>query len=146
MKAIKLMTAAVMLALAGSVFSGCSRKYETIVDGAYMQSVDYRVNSSQWQEDDGYYAVQLNCPQITADIVNRGAVQVTRRLDGDKGAIFWTPLPIVRAEYDAAEDVLFSTYIDYEWTVGKIYIYVTATDFYTGERPGDMYFRVNILY
>ena len=147
MKASKLLAAALALALAGIAGSGCSQKYETVVEGANMQSVDYIVKSNQWIESDGYYTVQLDCPQITASIVNRGAVQVTRRLDGDTpGSVYWTPLPIVRAEYDEAEDILYSTYIDYEWTVGKVFVYVTATDFYTGERPADMYFRVNIFF
>ena len=38
----------------------------------------------------------------------------------------------------------FTTFIDYEWTAGAVYIYVTTSDLYTGDRPCDMSFRVII--
>lgn len=142
-----------LLALAALVLlgtSGCTKKYYTeeitYVEGVNLQSADFSVKSSQWKEDQqaGYFSVQLNVPQITKNIVDYGTIQVMRKYEED----IWTPLPIVRAEVTDAEgggDYFYSTYIDYEWTVGKVFIYVTATDFYTGERPSDMYFRVNIL-
>ena len=43
------------------------------------------------------------------------------------------------------EDIYYTTYVDYEWSQGKVYIFVTASDLYAGENPGDISFRVGIF-
>ena len=138
------------LALGALGLTACTKKYYTeeitYVQGSKLESADFSVRANQWNVDQnyGYFYVQLNVSQITQDVVGSGAVQVVRKFDDG----VWTPLPIVRAEITDAEgggDYLFSTYIDYEWSLGKVTIYVTATDFYTGDAPGDIYFRVNIF-
>jgi len=103
-----------------------------------MKHIDYTVHSTDWdvQElDNGarLLSVMLDAPQITKDVVNYGSVTVSRRLFDNNGNTFWTPLPVVRAEsqdYGTSEQILYSTYLDYEWTQGQVYVYFTATDFY----------------
>ena len=153
MKTHTIMKKIYFLALAALVLPstyGCTKKYYTeeitYVEGVNLQSADFSIKNEEWQLDQnsGFYSVQLNVPQITKEVVDNGTIQVLRKFEGD----VWTPLPIVRAEVTDAEgggDYYFSTYIDYEWSVGKVFIFVTATDFYTGDTPGDMYFRVNII-
>lgn len=121
-----------------------------------MKHIDYTVLNTDWdvQElDNGarILSVTLNVPQITKDVVNYGSVSVSRRLFDDNGNIFWTPLPAVRAEYEnygTAEELLYSTYLDYEWTTGQVYVYFTATDFYVDPDKAtwpDMDLRVTIF-
>ena len=143
-------------ALALLSFSSCGREYYIEDDGVQMKHIDYTVLSNDWvMEDLGNGArllsVMLNVPQITKDVVNYGSVTVSRRLFDSKGNTYWTPLPAVRAEsenYGTPEEVLYSTYLDYEWTTGQVYVYFTATDFYvdpdTATWP-DMDLRVTIF-
>ena len=59
----------------------------------------------------------------------------------------WTPLPCIRTDVTTGSDggdYYYTTFIDYEWTVGTVNIFVTTSDLYTGDRPGDMSFRVFI--
>ena len=136
--------------------SSCGKEYYIEDDGVQMKHIDYTVLNTDWdvQElDNGarLLSVTLNVPQITKDVVNYGSVSVSRRLFDDNGNIFWTPLPAVRAEYEnygTAEELLYSTYLDYEWTTGQVYIYFTATDFYVDPDKAtwpDMDLRVTIF-
>jgi hypothetical protein len=125
-------------ALALLSLSSCGKDYYIEGDGVQMKHIDYTVHSTDWdvQElDNGarLLSVMLNAPQITKDVVNYGSVTVSRRLFDNNGNTFWTPLPVVRAEsqdYGTSEQILYSTYLDYEWTQGQVYVYFTATDFY----------------
>ena len=133
-----------LLILAAALFTvSCNKYEETVVQGVQMVSRDFTVKSANWFLQDGYYSVALEVPEITKDVVDYGTVQVSRRLTDDKGQIFWTPLPSVRA--CEADGVLYSEYLDFEWTKGMVYVYFTATDFYTDEKPDDMYFRVMVI-
>ena len=57
---------------------------------------------------------------------------------------------MVRAEsenYGTEQELLYSTYLDYEWTVGNVYVYFTTTDFYVDPDKAawpDMDLRVTI--
>jgi hypothetical protein len=136
--------------------SSCGKEYYIEDDGVQMKHIDYTVLNTDWdvQElDNGarLLSVTLNVPQITKDVVNYGSVSVSRRLFDDNGNIFWTPLPAVRAEYEnygTSEELLYSTYLDYEWTTGLVYVYFTATDFYVDPDKAnwpDMDLRVTIF-
>lgn len=143
-------------ALALLSFSSCGKEYYIQDDGVQMSHIDYTVRNTDWdvQElDNGarLLSVMLNVPQITKDVVNYGSVTVSRRLFDNDGNTFWTPLPVVRAEsvnYGTTEEVLYSTYLDYEWTTGQVYVYFTATDFYVDPDKAtwpDMDLRVTIF-
>jgi len=50
----------------------------------------------------------------------------------------------VRLAGSAGHHFYYTTFIDYEWTVHTVNIFVTTSDLYTEEVPGDMSFRVII--
>ncbi len=140
-----------LLFAAAFLSTGCVRSYfpgPSSESGSGMTVIDYDVTSGNWRELNGMFEAVLSVPQITSHIVSDGNVQVSRRYPGENnGADILTPLPAIRTEVVEAEgggDYYFTTFIDYEWSKGTISIYVTTSDLYTGDRPGDMYFRVFI--
>ena len=143
------------LLAAALLTQACTKEYitneyiteETVIKGADMSLVDFNVRSNNWQLRDGYFEVVLNVPEITKEVVAKGNVQVSRRFD-ENGKTIWTPLPTMRVDVDTADDgsdFYYTTYIDFEWSEGSLSIFVTTTDLYTGNNPGDMAFRVAIL-
>ena len=140
----------ILLTLAGSaLFTGCTKEYYVVNEGVEMYQRDFKVKPSDWKVeeapvdlDNAYLlSVKLNVPEITQQVVDNGNVTVSRRLTDDSGNTYWTSLPVVRAEYAAGDDLLYSTYLDYEWGLGTVFVYFTATDFVVGEEP-EMTLRV----
>ena len=131
---------------AGILFAGCSD--DIYVRGTEMTMYDYDVRSSQWQLWGDAYCASLDVAAITRDVVMNGNVQVSRCYPGDRyGDDVWTPLPAMRVEAvegNDGGDYFFTTYTDYEWTTGTVNIFVTTSDLYTEDVPGDMSFRVYI--
>ena len=88
-------------------------------------------------------------PAITRQIVRNGNVQVSRCYMGyTEDEDVWTPLPAMRVEVTEGidgGDYYFTTYTDYEWSAGTVNIFVTTSDLYTEDSPGDMTFRVFIV-
>lgn len=143
MKVLKTLFIALAAAL---LLTGCSKEY--YVPSTPMIKYDYDVRSSQWQLYGDCYCATLDVPGITRSVVNNGNVQVSRCYPGDNNGVdVWTPLPMMRVEVAEAAgggDYFYTTYIDYEWTVGTVNIFVTMSDLYTGDVPADMSFRVFI--
>ena len=139
------------LMAASLLAAGCTKEYvnkyyeETIINGATMTMLDFNVKSSNWLVRDGYFEAILEVPEITADVVNSGHVEVSR-LYNDNGSLTWTPLPSMRVSVDIVDgqDFYYTTYTDFEWNAGYVHIFVTTTDLYTGDNPGDISFRVII--
>ncbi len=134
----------ILLTLAGAaLLTGCTK------EGVEMYQRDFNVKSSDWIEEEAdvdlenahLLSIKLSVPEITQKVVDYGNVTVSCKLKDDKGNTYWTPLPAVRADYDSEDVVFFSTYLDYEWGLGTVFIYFTATDFMIGEKP-EMTFRV----
>ena len=77
-----------------------------------------------------------------------GNVQVSRCYPGGVSTEdVWTPLPSMRTDVTVGADggdFFYTTFIDYEWTVQTVNIFVTTSDLYTEDVPGDMSFRVII--
>ena len=72
------------LMAASLLAAGCTKEYitneyydETIVKGTEMTMLDFNVRSSNWLERDGYFEAILEVPEITADVVNDGHVEVS---------------------------------------------------------------------
>ena len=143
MRALKLIPL-LAIALLGSA---CTKEYyeETIIQGTEMTMLDFNVRSANWQIRDGYFEAVLEVPEITADVVNKGHVQVSR-LYNDNGVKTCTPLPAMRVSVEEldGEDFYYTTYTDFEWSVGFVHIFVTTTDLFTGDNLGDISFRVII--
>ena len=130
---------------AGLFLTSCSN--DVLVTNQVL-TYDYDVRSNQWQLFGDCYRAVLDVPDITRRVVANGNVQVSRCYPGENnGYDIWTPLPCIRTEVTEGADggdYYYTTFIDYEWTVGTVSIYVTASDLYTGDRPNDMSFRVFI--
>ncbi len=122
-------------------------------DGVQMSHIDYTIRSNDWTvvELEGgasYVGVRLNVPQITKNVFNYGTVTVSRLLKDEDGTSVWTPLPVVSAEYvdyGTDDQQLYSTILDFEWGLGFVTVYYTATDFMLDEGgEPDMDLRVTI--
>lgn len=133
-----------LLFAAGLMLTGCVQR--VVVPGSNVVKLDYDVYSSQWQEFGDCYRAVLDVPDITQSVLERGNVTVSRCYPREnQGKDVWTPLPCIRTEVTEAEgggDYFFTTFVDYEWTLGTVSIFVTTTDLFTGEVPPDMFFRV----
>ena len=141
MKAIKTLS---FLLLAGLLLASCSR--DVYMQGMDMTMYDYDVRSSQWQLWGDSWCASLEVPAITQSVLRNGNVQVSRRYPGNMHEDdVWTPLPSMRVEVTEGSDggdFYYTTFTDYEWTVRTVNIFVTTSDLYTEEVPGDMSFRV----
>ena len=124
-------------ALALLSLSSCGKEYYIQDDGVQMKQIDFTIRSTDWdvQELDGGACLiyrQLDVPQITSNVVNYGDVTVSRKLKDANGNVVWTPLPCVRAQYmdyGTVDEYLYSTYLDFEWGLGYVMVFYTATDF-----------------
>lgn len=144
MKTIKCL--AILLALSGAaLLTGCTKEYYVVNEGVEMYQRDFNVKGSDWVKEDApvdledayMLTVKLDVPEITRKVVEHGNVTVSRRLKNEEtGEIYWIPLPAVRAEYAPSDDLFYSTYLDYEWGLGTVIVYFTATDFVIGDQPG----------
>lgn len=136
MKKLFLLLSAVTLLSA----AGCTQRYYDYQQGVTLSQRDFTIGSGDWyketQEDGAaFLSAKLNVPEITKDIVNYGTVMVSRKIY-DGGNIYWAPLPVSRAEridYGTDQQQLYSTYLDFEWGLGTVYVYYTATDFLLDE-------------
>lgn len=147
---MKAMRTLILVLAAGLLLTGCTKQY--ITQGTEMFYLDYDVRSGDWYfceygnySDEGYYTISLGVPDITRDIVKYGNVQVSRYYPQDE---VWTPLPAMRVDTILDSDgseIFFTTYTDFEWSKGTVNIFVTASDLYAGDVPGDMTFRVYII-
>ena len=115
-----------------------------------MSLIDFTVKNANWSyreveygnPDEGFFEAVLEVPEITKEVVNKGAVMVYRRYDEASGTVF-CPLPAQRTE-KTEDGLYYTTFVDFEWSLGRVNIFVTATDLYAGATPGDMNFRVAI--
>lgn len=151
MKATKFLLS---LLVVGLLAGGCTNKYVTeqytIVEGLDMTLIDFTVKNNNWgyreveygNPDEGYFEAILEVPEITKDVIEKGVVMVYRRFV-DGGSTIWTPLPAHRTE-KTEDGLYYTTIVDFEYSLGRVNIFVTATDLYAGAMPGDMTFRVAI--
>ena len=134
--------------------SACTKEYvtkeyiteETNYYGTEMTYVDIDVDSKEWRDMGGYFKAEKKVDKITKDVFEAGQVQVSAYTFDSDGVMTWTPLPMIRVNVDEVDgqDFYYTTYTDYEWNVGYVYIYVTTTDLFTGDNPGTCSFRVYI--
>ena len=147
-----------VLLTAGILATGCTKEYVTREYNTYVQQgldmtlIDFNVKQENWavrdvengNANEGYFEAVLSVPEITQKVVDQGIVMVYRRYEDN----VWTPLPAMRTE-KTADGLYYTTYVDFEWGLnaekkGYVSIYVTASDLYAGQNPGDMSFRVAI--
>ena len=122
-------------------------------------NIPIQINQNEWSysgfDNNNYFFATISMPEITSEIYQHANVMVYREYDqGTKNAV-QTPLPYTRhKEYLADEATntwgFYTETVDYEFTVGKMTIFYTASDFdYEMDQafvPEQMNFRVFIMY
>jgi len=150
MKATKILLSLLAVCL---LAGGCTNKYVTeeyYFQGLDMTLVDFTVRSGNWiyrdveygNSDEGFYEAILEVPQITRDVIDKGVVLVYRRYNVN-GSTIWTPLPAERTE-KTSDGLYYTTFVDFEYSLGQVNVFVTASDLFAGDAPGEMSFRVAI--
>ena len=132
----------VLLALVAAVmvFSSCSKDE----DNTQVNIYSYSVSDNEWElVDNKLYQVWIDVPQLTKNVIENGSMQVSQRID-ENGKVLYTPLPAIFTDDKEGGDT-YSSFTDYEYTVGGLYIFVIASDLSTTIRPGDRTFRVTIV-
>ena len=122
-------------------------------------NIPIQINTSEWSYSDfdnnNYFFAKIDMPEITKEIYQHANVMVYREYDQGTANAVQTPLPYTRhKEYLADEATntwsFYTETVDYEFTVGKMTIFYTASDFdYEVDlsfKPEQMNFRVFIMY
>ena len=106
-------------------------------------------------DNNNYFYATIDMPEITREIYQHGNMMVYREYDQGTNNAVQTPLPYERKyEYLADEENdlwdFYSERVDYEYTVGKMTIFYTLSDFdYEVDQtfmPDQMNFRVFIMF
>ncbi|MDI9544419.1 MAG: hypothetical protein ACOX59_07425 [Bacteroidales bacterium] len=108
--------------------------------------VELKAKPSDWQEyvdNDGknrYYSCSYNVPEIDHNVYNYGAVLCYVDLDGAQQI-----LPYVR-HYEDLEGAQWTRTVDFEYSQGKVNLFVTNSDFVVDRPSETMYFRLVLIY
>jgi len=120
-----------------AVFLTSCEKTTIIDNGLLWRIVELRVPASDWRVGDGFYFVNFTLPELSRDIYQNGLVQCY--IDyGNAQAI----LPLVRHHGDG--EFLWTQTIDYEYSINRITIFVTNSDFFL-DPPGRMDFVLHLI-
>lgn len=125
-----------------------------------LQTVLISVPQSHWQysglADNNFFYAEVEMPEINGTVFDKGVVKMYRAINFYESNASQIELPYVRhKEYLANEEDgtwgFYTETIDYEYQVGKIYVYYTASDFdYEIDGgyfcPEEMQFRCVIMY
>lgn len=126
-----------------------------------MNTVLINVAANQWQysnaDNNNYFFATVDMPEITKDVFNKGVVKMYRTYSFNSTGASQIELPYVRHnEYpfvsaDGQQEWGFYTEtIDYQFSVGTLTIYYTASDFDyeidTTWAPDAMQFRCVVMY
>jgi hypothetical protein len=122
-------------------------------------NIPVQINQNEWSytnfDNNNFFYATINMPEITKDIYQHGNMMVYREFDPGTDQATQTPLPYSRhREYlaDQATNTwgFYTETVDYEFTVGKMTIFYTASDFdYEIDQsfvPEQMNFRVFIVF
>ena len=123
--------------------------------------IDLSVSGNQWQypglDNNNYFMASFDIPELTQDIYDNGLVQVYREYDTGTANAVQLLLPNTRhKEFSYVDDNgdtqwgFFSETTDYEYGVGKLNVFFTASDFDyeidTTFNPEDMRFRLVLMW
>ncbi len=148
-----------ILALTLGLASGCTgQPGRDGVDGVgVMTTVVVNVSRDAWvysgMKDNNYFYATVDMPEITSAVFKKGLVKVYRAYDMNNENSTQAELPYVRLnEYfdDSGAKGFYTETVDYEFGVGHMSIYYTASDFdYEQDEqfvPEAMQFRCVIMY
>ncbi|NDV46006.1 hypothetical protein D0T49_02995 [Paludibacter sp. 221] len=147
-----------LLAVIALTFSSCilegpqGPKGDPGRDGASVVSIDdYMVTNYnsryvwRFNDDVGVYYCELPAPRLTGDVYNNGVVHIYIEMEDNVGNLYQQPLPKILYNLDNNGNQ-YSENIDFEYTVGKIIMYYTVSDYYYEDwQPGTMNFRVVLM-
>lgn len=130
---------------------------EVPVENRVILDLDIQPNEWDYSEknNNNYFSATFTVPQITKDIYNNGTIIVYREYDHGTSNAVQTILPYIRhKEYlkDEATSTwgFFTETVDYEYNIGSLTIYYTASDFDyeldTTFVPEAMHFRLVITW
>ncbi len=108
--------------------------------------INLEAKPADWQEyvdNDGknrYYSCSFNVPEIDYDVYDYGAVLCYVDLNGAQQI-----MPYVR-HYEDLNGAKWTRTIDYEYSQGKVNIFVTNDDFVEDPPSETMYFRLVLIY
>ncbi len=146
-----------LLIAAVAIMSSCTKQNYYGGDSITMSHYDYSITRGDWQVASGnnggeFLLAKLSVPEITRNVVAYGTVTVSWEQRDEYGYAYWTPLPVSRAEaldLGTDKEFFYSTYLDYEWSAGSVYVYFTATDLFVENDKSlwpNFNLRVTILY
>lgn len=114
--------------------------------------IDLQVNEADWtysnQADNNYYFASFDIPEITKDVYDNGIVNLYVEYKNDDGSYTMALMPAVRhiEEFDSeGKQILYTATIDAEYSVGKVVVVYTASDFFK-KTPGAYHFVLKMLW
>lgn len=128
------------------------------IDGPGITSIIIKVPLAYWEysrlDNNNFYFATVDVPELTGGVCNSGLVKMYRVYGDTKNPEAQVELPYMRMkeEYvDEADDwAFYSEMVDYEFSVGKMTIFYTLSDFLyeldPGVIPEEMNFRCVIMY
>lgn len=132
------------LAIAVAVFSlavtSCQTKLQPVYYTEYnndIETVLINVAKTDWSytntSSNNYFYASVNMPEITESVFDTGLVKMYRVYNFDKTTASQIELPFVRhseyCDYVTGNWLFYTETVDYEFYIGKMLIYYTASDF-----------------
>lgn len=125
--------AIILLALSAFVLSSCQQK---IITEHPVSSVLITVKQGDWnysyQDNNNYFYASVDMPEITGHVFDKGIVKMYRVYDFKGSNPSQVEMPYVRLKETSIGGGNWAFYtetVDYEYTIGSLNIYYTASDF-----------------
>ncbi|MCQ2329538.1 MAG: hypothetical protein MJZ93_03155 [Paludibacteraceae bacterium] len=134
------------LVFVAAMLSSCTKTY--VDDNAITRwkIVDVDVPARSWQEfkdEEGlnlFYVATVDVPELT-DVICKDGMVSCYLVDGDVQIV----LPYIR-HYQDAEGFFWTTTNDYEFSVGKLDLYITNSDFADDPPVGNRRYRLVLVW
>lgn len=134
--------------------ASCSKDPDVII-----RVVDITVYENNWNytntENNNYFYAEVDAPEISEYAFDNGIIKMYRTYDYDSINASQVELPYVRPieYYNYVTDQWFNytEQVDYEYSIGKLRIFFTESDFNYEvspdyDNPGPMRFRLVVMY
>lgn len=114
--------------------------------------IDLQVDPGDWiysnLPDNNFYFASFDIPEITKDVYDNGIVNLYVEYQNNDGSYTMALMPAVRhmEEFDeGGNQILYTATLDAEYSVGKLVIIYTASDFFES-RPDGYHFVLKMLW
>lgn len=134
------------LALVAAMLSSCTKTYVDDNAVTKWKIVDVDVPARSWQAfTDGeglnlFYVATVDVPELT-DVICKDGMVSCYLVDGDVQIV----LPYIR-HYQNADGFFWTTTNDYEFSVGKLDLYITNSDFADDPPVGNRRYRLVLVW